>query len=71
MGENIIKIFKAISIFVIFIFCLLLSCKNIPLKSDYAQENKIKQNIAVLKDNDWSVSMETTSILINMRININ
>jgi HEAT repeat protein len=48
---------------VIFIFCLPLSCKNIPLKSYYAQENKIKQNIAALKDNDWWVRRDAAEAL--------
>ena len=36
----------------IFIFCLPLGCKKTLLKTDYTQQNNVKQHIAALKDED-------------------
>lgn len=52
MSRNFKKTFKIISFFMIFIFCLPLGCKKTLLKTDYTQQNNVKQHIAALKDED-------------------
>jgi hypothetical protein len=63
MSRNIKKTFKIISFFMILIFCLPLGCKKMLLKTDYTQQNNVKQHIAALKDEDSEVRWNAAEAL--------